>query len=78
MSKTFNTAEMLASGKLCPEVEPFCYIYRQNYLNHTSFGIMAEISLEVISYLIQDYHLNKIKKHEKTLHRPGMNHTTYL
>lgn len=45
MSKTFNTAEMIASGRLCPEAAPFFYIYRQHYLSHTSFGILAEISL---------------------------------
>jgi uncharacterized protein (DUF1015 family) len=71
MSKTFNTAEMIASGRLTPETEPFFYIYRQHYLNHTSFGVLAEISL-------QDYQENKIKRHEKTLLRPNLNHQTYM
>jgi len=52
MSKLFNTAEMIASGRLYPEQEAFFYIYRQNYLNHISYGILAEISLEVFSYSI--------------------------
>lgn len=45
MSKTFNTAQMLASGRLTPESDPFFYIYQQHYLNHTSLGLLAEISL---------------------------------
>lgn len=48
MSKTFNTAKMIESGKLRPEMEPFFYIYRQHYRNHTSYGILAEISLQVL------------------------------
>jgi hypothetical protein len=32
---------MIASGRLCPETEFFFYIYRQDYLNHVSFGILA-------------------------------------
>jgi hypothetical protein len=28
--------------------------------------------------LIQDYDQNKIKKHEKTLCRPTLNHSTYI
>ncbi len=42
---------MLAKGKLYLEQEPFFYIYRQNYLNHTSYGILAEISIEVLILL---------------------------
>ncbi len=45
MSKTFNAPDMIASGTLCPETAPCFYIYRQNYLGHTSFGILAEISI---------------------------------
>lgn len=71
MSKTFNTAEMIATGRLTPESEPFFYVYRQHYLNHTSFGVLAEISL-------QDYEENRIKRHEKTLNRPNLNHQTYM
>lgn len=41
MSKTFNTSQMLAQGKLLPEQEPFFYIYRQNYQGHISYGILA-------------------------------------
>lgn len=47
MSKTFNTAEMIASGRLQPETAPFFYVYRQHYLTHTSYGVLAEISLQV-------------------------------
>ncbi len=41
MSKTFNTSQMIASGQLYEEIEDYFYIYRQNYNNHTSFGILA-------------------------------------
>jgi uncharacterized protein (DUF1015 family) len=34
--------------------------------------------MEVYSKYIQDYHNKKIKKHEKTLNRPNLNHKTYL
>jgi len=47
MSKTFKTADMIAQGKLLPEASPFVYIYCQHYKNHTSYGIVAEISVEV-------------------------------
>jgi uncharacterized protein (DUF1015 family) len=47
MSKTFNTAEMLANGRLCVDSRPCFYIYRQVYMGHTSFGLLGEISMQV-------------------------------
>lgn len=47
MSKTFNTAQMIANGRLSPEESAFFYIYKQEYQNHTSFGLLAEISVQV-------------------------------
>lgn len=49
MTKTFNTQEMLATGRLHPEQDSFFYIYKQVYMGHTSFGLLAEISLQVCS-----------------------------
>ena len=48
MSKTFKTADMIAQGKLHPESSPFFYIYCQHYKSHISYGIVAEISIEVL------------------------------
>ena len=47
MTKTFNSTHMIQQGLLTQETEPFTYIYRQIYMNHVSYGILAEISLEV-------------------------------
>jgi uncharacterized protein (DUF1015 family) len=69
---------MLQQGRLTPEKQPFYYIYRQTYRNHTSIGLLAEIAVQVKNPIIQDYHENNIKKHEKTLLREGLNHSTYL
>jgi hypothetical protein len=41
MSSSFSTADMLAKGMLHVENEPFFYVYRQHYLQHTSLGILA-------------------------------------
>lgn len=67
MSKTFNTAEMIASGRLHPELEPFFYIYRQHYLSHTSYGILAEISLEVFLSLLRIIIITKSRNTKKLL-----------
>ena len=41
MGQSFRTSEMLADGQLFKEHQPFFYIYRQIYLDHTSYGILA-------------------------------------
>jgi len=48
MSKTFKTQEMIALGLIQPTEQPFFYIYSQQYLGHQSYGIVAEVSLEVL------------------------------
>lgn len=53
MSKTFNTTEMLANGRLCPESRPCFYIYRQVYMGHTSFGLLGEISIQVKTHRLR-------------------------
>jgi hypothetical protein len=38
---------MLASGMLVPTNQALFFLYTQRYVDHTSHGILAEISLEV-------------------------------
>ena len=42
---------MLATGRLHPEQDSFIYIYKQIYMGHTSFGLLAEISVHVGNFI---------------------------
>lgn len=53
MSISFNTAEMLVNGKLCPDTRPCFYIYWQIYLGNTSFGLLGEVSMQVSTHKLR-------------------------
>ena len=42
---------MLAKGRLHPEQDSLIYIYRQIYMGHTSFGLLAKISVQVGNFI---------------------------